>query len=268
MSTAVDVTVPDAVHAGDELLVTHNGEDLLVNVPAGCGPGDVITVDFPVTHGEGERTSSTVEVHVPLGAYAGDNFVVDFGGCNFDVTVPQNCGPGDIIDVELPASNVPPGRTVHGRQCGAEDAARPKVFATSSQCSSRRGSWDDEQLKQQLKQRVPLASHASRCDSRSSSPTAASAAASTAGSAAASTAEHGTYRIGQRVQVLRTNGDWSACFVVSFHRAPLAIATGHTHAASLPPTARALTALPRLLTCVLCAPMSRHVRHAHATRDA
>lgn len=49
--------------------------------------------------------TTTVTVTVPDGVYAGDGFVIEFDGQQLSVTCPDGCGPGDAINLEVPAGD-------------------------------------------------------------------------------------------------------------------------------------------------------------------
>eukprot|EP00966_Prymnesium_polylepis_P122084 2822176-Prymnesium_polylepis.1 len=44
-----------------------------------------------------------VEVNVPDGLFAGDNFTVHFESRDFDVVVPEGCEGGALLTIDVPA---------------------------------------------------------------------------------------------------------------------------------------------------------------------
>ena len=67
-------------------------------------------------------TLSVVAVVVPDGCFDGDFFTVEFDGRQFTIGVPQGCGPGDEIEVEVPPEDAPreqrtPPAELVGRRC-------------------------------------------------------------------------------------------------------------------------------------------------------
>ena len=180
----MEVTIPEHVHAGDELLVTHNGADLVVTVPAACGPGDVITVDFAEQPSEGGASSSRetdMDVTVPPGVYAGDVFVVQAGEACFDVEVPAGCGPGDTIQLTLP----------NGSMRDSRGAGPSRRVSRENPVGSRRVSVDYD-----------------------------APGASRGGAAAAHSRVdewEGNYRRGEKVQVMRSSGQWCNAIISDYY---------------------------------------------------
>ena len=87
----VEVTVPDGIGPGDEFIIEYDGRSLSVQCPDGCSAGMPIELEIPAAAAD---TAPPVEVVVPDGCHAGDTFLVEFNGREFDVTVPDGCGPG------------------------------------------------------------------------------------------------------------------------------------------------------------------------------
>lgn len=105
---AVEVTVPDGVHEGQEFMLSYDGRELLVCCPDGCGPGMLISLELPPadespTGSDGAPNPALVEITVPDGCYPGDTFTVTYEERSFDIVVPDGCNPGDPLTVEVPA---------------------------------------------------------------------------------------------------------------------------------------------------------------------
>jgi len=99
----VEVEIPDGCYPGDLFTVcTADGQELDVEVPLDCEPGMLLTVALPLVQPAGEQ--NVVEVVVPDGCFAGMEFTVEFNGQTFNVTVPDGCIPGDPIVVEVPTA--------------------------------------------------------------------------------------------------------------------------------------------------------------------
>jgi len=98
----VMVTVPDGVYEGHEFTLEYEGTQLVVCCPDGCGPGSDIELEVPVA--TGEAAPNLVDVVVPDGCYSGDEFVVEFDGTSFNITVPEGSNPGETITIEVPAA--------------------------------------------------------------------------------------------------------------------------------------------------------------------
>jgi len=52
--------------------------------------------------------AQVVEVAIPDGVGAGQEFTVEFNGQQFNIGVPDGCGPGDVISVEVPGGGDEP----------------------------------------------------------------------------------------------------------------------------------------------------------------
>ena len=105
----VQVAVPDGVAAGqDFIMTTEDGRELTITCPDGCSGGSMLELEVPPADGQSEAggpsTVQEVEVAVPDGCVAGQEFTVEFDGREFNVCVPDGCGPGVLIKVEVPAA--------------------------------------------------------------------------------------------------------------------------------------------------------------------
>lgn len=100
----VEVVVPDGVLAGDAFLIEFRGQQLSVVCPKGCRAGDPISFEVNVVpDSTGAAETPSVEVTVPDGCKEGMEFTVHFEGRDFNILVPEGCGPGSVLLVEVPA---------------------------------------------------------------------------------------------------------------------------------------------------------------------
>ena len=104
----LQVTVPAGLQPGDPMSIEYEGQEFTITVPDGCFEGMAIEVDLPVgedsTPPPPPAANVSVEVVVPDGVFAGEEFLVEFDGQQFNIAVPEGCGPGDPIQVEVPIS--------------------------------------------------------------------------------------------------------------------------------------------------------------------
>ena len=112
MTTMVMVTVPEGAYEGQEFMLEYEGQQLTVCCPDGCGPGSDINLEIPVATGEGGAAPpNLVDVCVPDGCFPGMEFTVSFDGQEFNITVPDGVGPGEMMTVEVPsAAPAPPAQ--------------------------------------------------------------------------------------------------------------------------------------------------------------
>jgi hypothetical protein len=138
-------------------------------------------------------------VRVPDGCFPGDLMSVEVGNISYDVTVPTNTAPGDTIEILLPRlsqevdvvvpQGVRPGEIVlieldsGSFEVRVPAGAFPGMVVRVDLPECTHGVSQDQQQQ--------LASHASSSVQK--------------------------YRIGQRVQVLRSDGSFSAAFIVDYH---------------------------------------------------
>ncbi len=108
----LQVTVPAGLQPGDPMSIEYEGQEFNITVPDGCFEGMAIEVDLPVgedsTPPPPPAANVSVEVVVPDDVFAGEEFLVEFDGQQFNIAVPEGCGPGDPIQVEVPAASPPP----------------------------------------------------------------------------------------------------------------------------------------------------------------
>lgn len=109
----VNVIVPDGLHPGDVFdAVLEDDSSVAVTVPDGCYGSMEITISVPSLEEppvDGADGVMPVEVLVPNGIYPGDAFSVEHAdGQLYDITCPDGVGPGDAIFVDLPLLPPPP----------------------------------------------------------------------------------------------------------------------------------------------------------------
>ena len=113
----MQIEVPAGLGPGDAMSVMAGDQEFTVTVPDGVGEGMLIEVDLPVAEdpgaGPSEEPPATerVVLEVPQGIYPGQVFTVatHWGG-EFEIACPDGVGPGDSIEVELPTqeASAPP----------------------------------------------------------------------------------------------------------------------------------------------------------------
>ena len=184
----VEVLIPPGCHAGSELVVNAGGDqEVLVTIPEGFGPGELLLVDLsPVGGGHaaasGFEEELVVNVVVPDGAEGGSEIIVDVGdGRELAVVVPQGLQPGDTMEVVVPAAAaLSPSPPPHAEPLPPELPPEPPPPP-------------DEVREPQRVQAAELS------DSDEDDP------------------EQGAkFGVGQPVEVLRNDGEWSLATVVDY----------------------------------------------------
>jgi len=112
MAQVIQVAIPDGVGPGEAFLVEFNGTQFDITVPDGCEPGMLIEVEVPggadeppaepTAEASGDPAPQLIEVAIPDGVGPGEAFLVEFDGTQFNITVPDGCEPGMLIQVEVP----------------------------------------------------------------------------------------------------------------------------------------------------------------------
>lgn len=193
--TMIWVTVPEGVGSGDAFWIEAGRQFFSVTVPEGKQAGDEILVDADVTEQSTCIASSThersdervFEVIVPDGAKVGDDILVEADGSQVTVTVPEGCGPGSALSVMLPAAWLwAPTEPVPRPASDTSQESRSKVQALGQ----APGTQPQLQLQSQPRRQSQPASDASVFIA--------------------------SYRIGRRLQVMRTDGSFSKALVVDF----------------------------------------------------
>lgn len=181
------LTVPEGLGPGDKMLVAApNGQEFELCVPEGCFAGASMEVDLPVetptppadeaVSGRSRSSSVTVEVVVPEGCFEGTEFPVDWGGLEYNLTVPEGLGPGELLQVELPA---------------LEDEPPIPDLASGSSADGEM----DEAVSRQAQELSPVPSHFSELRA---------------------VASGGEYFVGQELEVMRSNGSWSGARLLDY----------------------------------------------------
>ena len=189
--TLVEVLIPPGCHAGSELVVNAGGDqEVLVTIPEGFGPGELLLVDLsPVGGGQAAASEEepVLNVVVPEGAEGGSEILVDVGdGRELAVVVPQGLRPGDMMEVVVPAatpwSPSPPPPHAEPLPPPPEPLPPPPPQPKP-----------DEEREPQRVQPAELS------DSDEDDP-----------------AQGAKFGVGQPVEVLRTDGAWSLATVVDY----------------------------------------------------
>ncbi|KAL9189732.1 hypothetical protein ACHAXT_009407 [Thalassiosira profunda] len=100
----VALTIPPGAQPGDVLTVEHGGQTVEAVVPEEARPGDTIQIEF-VLEGAGAvgdgtaRETETLVLTVPPGATPGEVLALDFEGRKVEFVVPEGAAPGDEIEV-------------------------------------------------------------------------------------------------------------------------------------------------------------------------
>ncbi|KAL3909762.1 MAG: hypothetical protein SGPRY_009313 [Prymnesium sp.] len=98
----VETLIPDGYGPGDEFLVeTEDGRQFQVVVPPDTLPGMSVTIEL-------SDPPALLDVLVPSGLVAGDEFLVEHEGAQFSVIVPEGCGPGSLMQVDVPSGSAVP----------------------------------------------------------------------------------------------------------------------------------------------------------------
>lgn len=129
----LEVEIPPGSYPGSDLVVsTLDNRELIVTIPDGKGPGDMLLVTVPITEfHDGSCTPtgsigalqssqvpscSKVEVTIPDGCFTGMEFTVELNGLCFGVVVPEGCGPGVLLQVDVPQENPTPTSPTYSQQ--------------------------------------------------------------------------------------------------------------------------------------------------------
>jgi hypothetical protein len=106
-TTAVEIVVPDGLGAGDEFSVEWGGVSYSIAVPDGMIGGQALTIELPALEetptAESAQQTQAVEIMVPDGLGAGDEFSVEWGGVSYNIAVPDGVVGGQALTIELPA---------------------------------------------------------------------------------------------------------------------------------------------------------------------
>ena len=144
---------------------------------------------------------SVVTVVVPDGLSGGDTMVVDFNGTP-EVIVPNGCITGSAIDVELPTAQV--------HDSPEMEVTVPDGVTAGDMIMISAGGDDFEVC-------VPRGCSSGMVFSVCIPKGPLQEVEQQGESSSAVAQDAGVYRIGQRVQVLRSSGEYSTAFVVDYH---------------------------------------------------
>jgi len=106
---SVEIVVPDGLRAGDDFEVQWGGVGYSIAVPDGVSGGQALTIELPALEETGAGSASSqsatasVEIVVPDGLAAGDNFEVEWGGVSYSIAVPDGVSGGQALTIELPS---------------------------------------------------------------------------------------------------------------------------------------------------------------------
>lgn len=189
------VIVPDGLSPGDEFTVDANGQSFAVSVPDGVYGNVAIDIELPTSSDSQNKStlgSSSTErciVSVPAGLSPGDTFNVatSWGGI-FEITVPEGLTSGSELEVDMPLAP-------------AEEEPPYNIPVPPPPNASQGGvGWDDW--------------------TDGTAPSSGAGSGGTGGSGSGGTATTsayaGTHAVGARVQVQRTNGQWSPAFIKEY----------------------------------------------------
>ena len=191
------VIVPEGLTPGDEFTVKANGQSFSVTVPDGVYGNVAIDLEIP-TISSSSSTDRCV-VTIPAGVGPGDTFNVEasWGGV-FEITVPDGLSPGSELEVELPLApteqeapyNIPLPPPPNANQGGVGWDDWTDGSSIRNGANNGRGHGDN-------------------------AAAAGGADCSTAGVDTAATSA-GTHAVGAKVQVQRTNGQWSPAVIKEY----------------------------------------------------
>lgn len=106
---SVEIVVPDGLKPGDNFEVEWGGVNYSIAVPDGVRSGQALTIELPALEETGagsapsQSETTSVEIVVPDGLSAGDNFEVEWGGVSYSIAVPDGVCSGQSLTIELPS---------------------------------------------------------------------------------------------------------------------------------------------------------------------
>ncbi|CAE7195810.1 unnamed protein product [Symbiodinium pilosum] len=119
LTEIVEVVIPVGARAAGGFIATLHGKDYEISVPEGGQEGDTIEIDLSglsQPSSRGSQASKIYEVVVPETLHAGDLFIAQLQGKDYEIPVPHNCQGGDVIEVDASGLSEPPssgGRQEH-----------------------------------------------------------------------------------------------------------------------------------------------------------
>ena len=160
-----------------------DGNAVDITVPEGCGGGEIICVSVPQSHAPPPADLVPVDVIVPDGVYGGSTFSVEYAGGVFDIVCPDGCGPGSAIVVDLPSAPMPPEQPAPAPLPRSDKENLPEGFEKIGKTG--KGLALSLNIGGGIKLSLALATQ-------------------------------GKYRVGQQVEVLRSDGTWSLASVKEY----------------------------------------------------
>jgi len=189
------VEIPAGVGPGDEMLVQADEQEFVVVVPPGVCAGSMLEVTIPAADPPATGSSPRfVEISVPPGRLPGDELIVEVAGSPMSVLVPDWATAGAIVRVEVP----PPARS--SSSAGGELVATFGGDMKEDACIAAYGARVQSGLP------PPALHHPYPVDQPSAPAAPAAAAASTPAAAAPLAVRPGKFWVGLEVEVLRSSG--------------------------------------------------------------
>ena len=103
------VKVPPGVQKGMKFLTGTSAGPMVVTCPSGVCQGSKLKIPIPDKNVEYEKVTQNkinqkgnTKAKVPPGIYPGMSFVVDTPNGLLDVLVPPGCGPGSMLEIQIP----------------------------------------------------------------------------------------------------------------------------------------------------------------------
>jgi len=118
LSEIVEVVIPPGACAAGGFIATLHGKDYEISVPEGGQEGDTIEIDLAGLSQPSSRSSQAskiYEVSVPDFLKAGDLFIAQLEGKEYEIPVPYSCRGGDIIEVDVSGLSEPPSSASQDR---------------------------------------------------------------------------------------------------------------------------------------------------------
>eukprot|EP00439_Symbiodinium_sp_Y106_P062260 s5091_g9.t1 len=118
LSEIVEVVIPPGACAAGGFIATLHGKDYEISVPEGGQEGDTIEIDLAGLSQPSSRSSQAskiYEVSVPDFLKAGDLFIAQLEGKDYEIPVPYSCRGGDIIEVDVSGLSEPPSSASQDR---------------------------------------------------------------------------------------------------------------------------------------------------------
>ncbi|CAE7222968.1 unnamed protein product, partial [Symbiodinium necroappetens] len=131
LSEIVEVVIPPGACAAGGFIATLHGKDYEISVPEGGQEGDTIEIDLVGLSQPSSRSSQAskiYEVVVPDFLKAGDLFIAQLEGKEYEIPVPYSCRGGDVIEVDVSGLSEPPSSASQGASQGASQDRPDHTF--------------------------------------------------------------------------------------------------------------------------------------------